>query len=101
MKNKSYATAAQLTAAPNKLLGSAPTMVDHHRRPASPASYTLAYVAPCTGTAVDTPSAPSPTKGPPVSTGGPFCVRQRRSGVSSLVTVTSGFLMSTSASPPK
>jgi len=48
-KNKSYATAAQLTAAPNKLLGSTPTMVTI-AVVASPASYTLTYVSPCTGT---------------------------------------------------
>ncbi|MDT7788464.1 MAG: hypothetical protein QOF58_6883 [Pseudonocardiales bacterium] len=53
--NKTYATAAQLTAAP-KLLNSVPTMVTIAVVAAAPgppavlASYTLTYVAPCTGT---------------------------------------------------
>jgi len=56
-KNKSYATAAQLTASPNKLLGSTPTMItiavtaaNAAATPPVPASYALTYVDPCTGT---------------------------------------------------
>jgi len=49
VKNKTYATFAQLTTAPDKLLGSVPTMVTV-AVVASPASYTLTFVAPCTGT---------------------------------------------------
>ena len=48
-KIKSYGTAIQLTTAPNKLLGAEPTMVTI-TVPAGGASYTLAFVAPCTGT---------------------------------------------------
>ena len=55
-KNKTYATAVQLTTAPDKLLNSTPTMVTiavtaaAPGPPAVPASFALTYVAPCTGT---------------------------------------------------
>jgi general secretion pathway protein G len=49
VKNKSYATATELTTAPNKLLGSTPTLVTI-TVPAGAASYSLAWAAPCTAT---------------------------------------------------
>lgn len=49
VKNKSYGTAAQLTTAPDKLLGSTPTMVSITLTGGG-SGYTLAYVAPCSGT---------------------------------------------------
>lgn len=49
VKNKSYGTFVQLTTAPDKLLGSVPTMLTVAVT-AAPASYTLTFVAPCTGT---------------------------------------------------
>ncbi len=47
-KNKSYATAAQLTASPNRLLSTRPTLVTI--TPAAPTtSYGLTYAAACSG----------------------------------------------------
>ncbi len=52
VKNKKYGNGTQLSSAPNKLLGSAPSMVTITLTPdaATATGYTLAYVAPCTGT---------------------------------------------------
>lgn len=56
VKNKSYATAAQLTTAPNKLLSAAPTMVTITTTGTPPTSYTLAWTATCSSvTGVGTP----------------------------------------------
>jgi len=51
VKNKAYGTASDLTTAPNKLLGSTPTLVNITLT-GTPAgsSYSLAFVSPCTGT---------------------------------------------------
>lgn len=48
VRNKAYATAAQLTAAPNKLLGSAPTLVTIAVT-TGPDDYVLTYSAACGG----------------------------------------------------
>ena len=51
VRNRAYGTATNLTTAPNKLLGSAPTLVTITLTGTPVGSdYTLAYVAPCTGT---------------------------------------------------
>jgi len=51
VRNKAYGTASDLTTAPNKLLGSTPTLVTITLTGTPAGSgYSLAFVAPCTGT---------------------------------------------------
>jgi len=51
VRNKAYGTAGNLTTAPNKLLGSSPTLVTISLGGTPVGStYSLAFVAPCTGT---------------------------------------------------
>jgi len=51
VRNKAYGSAAALTTAPNKLLGSTPTLVTITLTGTPAGSdYSLAFVAPCTGT---------------------------------------------------